>query len=60
MLKTLGNKLVSEQSRNWNKQENELNSFPREVQDHLSLNMVSRRKKSEACNRPAVQTALIV
>ena len=60
MLKSLGNKLVREQSRTWHKNEEELIALPREVQDHLYLDKGRRRQNSKSCNRPVVRTAVIV
>ena len=60
MLKSLGNKLVREQSRTWHRNEEELNALPREVQDHLSLDKGRGRQLSKCCNRPVVRTAVII
>jgi hypothetical protein len=60
MLKSLGSKLVREQSRTLYKNEEELNVLPREVQDHFSLDKNRRPQASKACTRPVVRTAVIV
>lgn len=60
MLKSLGSKLVREQSGTWCRSEEELNALPREVQDHLSLDKNRRRQTSKVCNRPVVRAAVIV
>ena len=60
MLKSLGNKLVREQSRTWHRNEDELNALPREVQDHLFMDKGHRRQLSKSCNRPVVRATVII
>ena len=59
MLKDLGNKLVSDQSKTWHQRESALTFLPQDVLDHLLLE--KRREREKAAKKaPRVATASVL